>query len=697
MVLFTLTLRRPESCGRRIEAEGPAVIVAVIEGAKTVQSVKVAPSSLTCMMTSIERRRRLLGIGIVLLGWAPVRAEPVSPFTGAAVCARCHDEIHREWLGARHGKMLQPATLESVKGAFHVGPVILRGTPFRFLVKNDVYSIVDATPGNERKYRVDYTLGSRRIQHYLTTLPGGRIIVLAPSWDVLRKQWFHNMEIVNPEEADGSLVQVWNKNCYSCHVSREQKNFDPLRNTYQTRWQDFGTNCERCHGPGGEHVARHEQPGAKGNGAEAIVIPTRLDASRGTMVCAQCHSLRNIVAEGYRPGETYYDFFLPILEYGQKMDGDPAYWPDGRTRRFSNDAIGFWQSECFLQGGATCMNCHADVHDPEVEKNTAISTGTNGVCITCHQAIGQSLEAHSHHRVSSAGSSCFECHMPRTVYSIKAEIRDHAISIPVPENTIRHGIPNACNLCHKDQDAKWTARIMNGWYGTRSRQKLIRRATAFSSARKGDRASIDPLLAILGEKSEGAIARANATGHLSRFGDDPRVFAAMNRALTDPEPLVRAVAALRIESKSETGTLARGLTQALGDPVRAVRVGAVLSLVNLGIPRPFGKDGERFERAVKEYVARVEIHSDDASEQFNVGMFELLGGGPAAAVQAFETSARLDSRLPVRYFQACAYLEIGQVDQAIRILRTISSRDARYEAAQRLLSSLTSKEAPAAH
>ena len=47
--------------------------------------------------------------------------------------------------------------------------------------------------------------------------------------------------------------------------------------------------------------------------------------------------------------------------------------------------------------------------------------------------------------------------MPATVLSIKAEIRDHSMSIPVPENTKQHGIPNACNQCHKDRDADWAA------------------------------------------------------------------------------------------------------------------------------------------------------------------------------------------------------------------------------------------------
>ena len=70
---------------------------------------------------------------------------------------------------------------------------------------------------------MDYTLGNRRIQHYLTTLSTGRVIVLAPSWDVLRKQWFHNFDIADPDETSEVLVQVWNKNCFSWHVSRREK------------------------------------------------------------------------------------------------------------------------------------------------------------------------------------------------------------------------------------------------------------------------------------------------------------------------------------------------------------------------------------------------------------------------------------------------------------------------------------------
>jgi tetratricopeptide (TPR) repeat protein len=601
------------------------------------------------------------------------------------MCAQCHQNVHVEWSGARHGRMLQPASPASVLGDFSRGRISLRNATYRLRAKDGSYYITESSlAAKEREYRVQYTLGSRRIQHYLTTLEDGRIIVLPPSWDVLRKQWFHNMDIVDPEENGGSKVQVWNKSCYSCHVSGERKNFDPERNTYDTNWQDFGTSCQRCHGPGEEHVARHQQSPALAKTGDDIVLPARLGFARGTMICAQCHSLRDMIAEDYRAGEDYFDYFLPILEYGQKMDRDPAYWPDGRPRRFSNDAIGVWQSECFLKGGVTCTSCHSNVHNPGVDSNASLRSNTP--CDSCHSGIGKNVPAHSHHAVNSPGSSCVECHMPSTIFSIKAAMRDHSIGIPIPENTLRYGIPNACNTCHRDRDAQWTKARMNEWYGDGSRQKLIRRAQAFAQARAGNRDSITPLLAILGEPREGAIARANAAGHLSRFSDDSRVLPALQRALKDREAIVRAVAALRIEPRTRAGV--RPLIEGLYDPVRAVRVGAVFSLVNLRARSLSGEDARRFETARQEYLARMAIQTDDGREQFNLGGFQLLSGDPAAAIRTLQTSIRLDPEIPARYLLACAWLRLGERDQATRILRTIQTADPYYAAAQRLLAAI---------
>lgn len=645
--------------------------------------------------TSCARLSEMRFLALIL--FSVTSAPAVATYVGAAACGKCHSDAYRKWSEARHSKMIQPATAASVKGDFSRGQVTLRGLGYVLNVRAGVYYITEPDlTGKPVERRVDYTLGSRRIQHYLTTLPDGRIVVLPPSWDVLRQQWFHNFDIGDQDESGKIEDQLWNKNCFSCHVSQEQKNFNTETIEYKTSWTDFGTNCERCHGPGSEHVARYSRDSnvrpAAGPPNE-VIVQTRLDPARNTMVCAQCHSFRDIFIPGYNAGDDYYDYFMPILEYDQPVDKDPAYWPDGRTRRFSNDAIGLWQSQCFLKGGVTCVSCHVDAHDTGIEKSPQLRPDATVLCIRCHESIGKSVAAHSHHPARSAGSACVECHMPRTVLSLKAQIRDHSIGIPAPENTVRHGIPNACNECHKDRDAAWAVRQMNQWYGDRSRRKLIRRADAFAGARKGDAASIPALAAIASDPTEDPLSRANAVGYLSSFSNEPLVFPALERALSDPHPAVRSVAALRMSSNAATRqAAAAALIHALGDSSAVVRLAAAASLVARGIKTLPGEDGERLEQAKRLYRQRAQLNLDDAVQQMSVGWFYLILQDGAAAADALRLSLKLDPGIPAQYFLAYAYAQQKQYDKSRAILVNIPPSDANYANAQDLLRAIGERQ-----
>ena len=283
--------------------------------------------------------------------------------------------------------------------------------------------------------------------------------------------------------------------------------------------------------------------------------------------------------------------------------------------------------------------------------------------------------------------------MPRTVYSIKAEIRDHSMSIPVPENSIRHDIPNACNLCHKDRSPQWALATMDQWYGSRSRQKLIRRADAFAAARKGEAAAVPALRAILGEPGEGALVRANAAGHLGRF-QGPAVFDALLRATSDSEPLVRAVAVLALKPSNEARAAAgAALVKALGDPAATVRLAAMVGLVNLGIGELPGADGVRLESAMKMFQARAEFNADDAGQQVAAGHVYLLASDAARAIDALRAALKLDPTAPAQYLLAGAYVKQNDLGKAREILLSIPPGDAQYDKAQRLLKAIAAQTA----
>lgn len=633
-------------------------------------------------------------------------AGPLEPnFVGAQACASCHSDVTHEWLQSRHSKMVQPATPQGVIGDFSRGTVELRGSPYVLQKQGSKYYITESyLRGVPWKHKIEYTLGNRRIQHYLTTLPDGRIILVPATWDNVRKKWFHNADINDPEEAPGVQIQLWNKTCYSCHVSGEEKNFDLQSESYHTTWQNFGISCERCHGPGSEHVAWAEGAGALDDDSRAIIDATivnfkHMDAMHSTMVCAQCHSFRDIYVDGFRAGSNYFDYFMPVMQYRLPDKEDPAYWPDGRTRRFSNDAFGLWQSQCFLKGGATCVTCHVRPHNTNVDLNAQLRPTNNALCTGCHDAIGKNIVAHTHHAVNSAGSSCVDCHMPRTVLSIKAQIRDHSISVPVPENTINHGIPNACNECHQDKDARWASEQMNKWYGppSGSRQKLIQRADAFSQAREGDSAAVPALLEIVRDPAGGPLVRANAVGYLGNYADDRAAYGAVSHALSDSDPLVRATATISLRPHAdEREAFFNQLIKLLGDDVRTVQINAATALVALGVRELPGEAGAEFERAKQLYRARAELDSDDPQQDVAAGKFFYLSGDFDHSVTSFRAALKLDHTIPAQYYLARALFEKQDFKSARDVLQTISYNDPQYPSAQRLLAEIASAEDTAA-
>ena len=120
-------------------------------------------------------------------------ANPTPTFVGAQACATCHAPIYADWKGARHSKMIQPATAASVVGDFSKDSVTLKGQRYRLRVANGEYFISESyLTGTPKEHRIEYTLGSRRIQHYVITYPEGLMVILPPSWVAQRGNLFRD-------------------------------------------------------------------------------------------------------------------------------------------------------------------------------------------------------------------------------------------------------------------------------------------------------------------------------------------------------------------------------------------------------------------------------------------------------------------------------------------------------------------------
>jgi hypothetical protein len=54
--------------------------------------------------------------------------------------------------------------------------------------------------------------------------------------------------------------------------------------------------------------------------------------------------------------------------------------------------------------------------------------------------------------------------MPHTTFGLLHAMRSHQVSSPSVQESVTHGRPNACNLCHLDKTLAWTAEKLRDWY-----------------------------------------------------------------------------------------------------------------------------------------------------------------------------------------------------------------------------------------
>jgi predicted CXXCH cytochrome family protein len=405
------------------------------------------------------------------------------------------------------------------------------------------------------------------------------------------------------------------------------------------------------------------------------------------MVCAQCHSLRDAVAPGFSAGEDYYDYFVPKLEYTPRKEQDPVYWADGRPRRFSNDAIGLWQSRCFLKGGATCATCH-DPHLPDVDRHPELAAASNALCTRCHESIGAAVTPHTRHAPDSPGSSCVECHMPRTVLSIKAKIRDHSMSLPVPENTVALGIPNACTECHSKESAAWAVAALARWWPEGQRGKVVTRAATFAAARTGKPEALQDLIAMATDPDEGPLMQANALGYLRQYRERSAE-GALVAALSADHPLLRMVAASSLQGSGQRAAL----WKALDDPKRAVRLSALVSIINGGDRPASAANRASFARASAEFAEQARMHEDDAVTQMDLGLVHLLNGDLKRAADALSISRALEPAAARPLF-LLGLVRLGESrwDEARALFEQVPPSDGLYDAARRQLQAIKERK-----
>ena len=432
-------------------------------------------------------------------------------------CLACHENHFASWARTHHSRMTQEATPATVQGDF------TRDNSFDYLgVKarmtrqgNRFVMTLTLANGQQQVYDIARTVGSRRIEQYVAQ-QNGNYIRLPLAYDLMNKRWMSlNGSFFSPDSENYFQHQAqWDANCVFCHNVKAQPNFKPATRQFATEVAELGIACGACHGQSATHAEAAASPLTRvlwrwrDAQDKHIVNPNKLTAERSVMVCGHCHGQRvpvqmeriqEILGKGdpFNAGDDLHKFYQAVTRETKigNFSFAQRFWNNGAPRLTAYEYQGLLQSPCFTksltasktsQQPLTCLTCHSMHlgHEGDIKGQIKPENRTDQPCLKCHQQLAAppTLTAHTKHELTSEGSRCYNCHMPRAVYGVMSIHRTHAITVPDATLTTTQGVPNACNQCHLDKSVNWTIAQSRQWWPQRFAASATSADKAFDQA-----------------------------------------------------------------------------------------------------------------------------------------------------------------------------------------------------------------------
>ncbi|MCJ7684054.1 MAG: tetratricopeptide repeat protein [Desulfobacteraceae bacterium] len=619
---------------------------------------------------------------------------PAATFVGRKKCVDCHRKEYEKWQNSHHDKAMDVANDETVLGNFNNTVFEHKGVQSRFFRQGEKFFVHTQGPnGKMADFEIQYTFGYTPLQQYLIPFPGGRLQCLTIAWDVEKKRWYH----LYPDEPNDPTdwlhwtknANNWNGMCAECHSTHLQKRYDMKTNTYDTTWSEIDVSCEACHGPGARHVAWAEVPEmARSQDIDnyGLVVRTgNISARQQVELCARCHARRATLGDYDHFGKDIMDYLIPQLL------GDGIYFPDGQILEEVYVYGSFTQSKMY-QRGVRCSDCH-DVHSLKFHKKG------NDLCLQCHRADQYDTKDHHFHKKKGEpgdpvlakdgsilyevgeGGECFKCHMPGRNYMGIDYRNDHSIRIPRPDLSIATNTPNSCKECHWDKPDQWSADYCTEWYGIKRRPHY---GTVLAAGRKGLPEAQTELIRLATDLLSPGIVRATALSLLRSYPNEHSL-KAFERALMDPEPLVRHTA-IHDLSQLNPGISTRLITPLLYDPVKAVRIQAGMAMTSLSRSQLNNRQIKVFDSALDEYQDAMAYVGDFTHGQFNLGNMHRNLGNLNLAEKHYKAAIQIDRLFyPAKINLAMLKHQVGMNDEAERLFREVMDEHPQlYEAAYSL-------------
>jgi predicted CXXCH cytochrome family protein len=366
-------------------------------------------------------------------------------YVGSQACQKCHAEIYDHWQKTPMANVVRDPKQ-------HPGAII------PVLATNNVSKF--------SKDQVALVYGSIWKQRYFTKI-GDDYFPLPVQWEVVNKRWSKYQVPSSGGDWWATFYPPDNMHrptgplCDGCH----SVNYD----IHTKQVAEWNVGCERCHGPGSEHVAHPIRVN--------ILNPAHMDYVAASDTCIQCHSqgqpLSSPIEGRYYDWPVGYHVGLKLANFWKLEDhtlGAPQnflYFPDGTAHKNRMQGNDFVQSVMYRRG-VSCFDCH-DVHG--TSNYAQLRKPASQICLDCHGPMSPNgprtatIEEHTHHKDGSDGADCVACHMPaiETEGPANTMVHAHTFRFITPAMTDKYKIPNPCTSCHSDKTTQWATDTLRQW------------------------------------------------------------------------------------------------------------------------------------------------------------------------------------------------------------------------------------------
>ncbi len=320
-------------------------------------------------------------------------------FVGPDACQPCHKQRHEDFIHTAHFLASSLPNADVMLGEFEGTSRVMRTNhpdlKFEMSTKDGEYFQTVSFRDLQKKFKIDLVTGAGLVGQTHLFWHDTELFQLHVTYFTKSDRWVNS-----PGYVDGTAWfsrRVIPK-CVQCHTTYLEWR-EGSENSYDPNSLIAGVTCERCHGPGREHVEFHTA-NPQVTEPRAIVDPKELTTEQLNDLCAQCHfGSGALIAEpfSFQPGDRIADHWDIAPEEVASKGGVHS----------SNQLQRMQKSRCFTESESlACIDCH-NPHQNE-RGNLQLYSAR---CVNCHSPdkCGKHSELGD-----SIAANCIDCHMPRT-------------------------------------------------------------------------------------------------------------------------------------------------------------------------------------------------------------------------------------------------------------------------------------------